>query len=113
MRITDMFGEYLKAEDLSGKQVKVTITSIGVEDLGGRERIVLGFEGKSKKLAVNKTNATAMAEAWGDETDGWRGQTMALSTAPVMFQGKRVMGIQCTPDPLKEGVAAADDDLPF
>ena len=78
---------WLKAADLQGRPVTVTIDSVDVEDIrqmDGRTeaRIVLRFQGKSKRLICNKTQALAIADlARTEEFGRWVGLTLILQPA--------------------------------
>ena len=88
-------GTYLKASDIKGHVVRVVIDRVEVEDLGGETKPVLYFTGKDKGMVLNKTNATTIAEVYGDEdTETWEGKLVELYVARVDFQGKRVDGLR-------------------
>lgn len=77
---------WLKAEDLQGRPVAVTIEKVTVEDIrqrdGSREpRVVVAFRGKSKRLICNKTQAMTLADlAKTEEFTRWPGLTVVLAT---------------------------------
>jgi hypothetical protein len=86
--------KWLKAEDLNGREVRVKIQSCAME-AGGEgenayEKPVLFFVGKQKGLMLNKTNATMIADAYGDDTDDWVGKEIIVHPDRVAFQGKVV-----------------------
>ena len=91
-------GQYLKAADLQGKRVRVTIESVDMEDIGGETKPVVRFQGKSRGIVLNKTNANAI---WGingsDDTDDWPGTEIILFPSKTDFQGKRVDCIRIDP----------------
>jgi hypothetical protein len=95
-RVSDVFsGNYLKASDLQGKAVRVTIESNRIESMGDDKKPVLHFVGKDKGLVLNRTNAARLVEATGsDEMDDWRGWSIVLFPCKVDFQGKRVDAIR-------------------
>ena len=99
MNISDLYpSKYIKADDLQGQQAPVTIMSITVEEIADKEfKPVMRFMGKDKGMVLNKTNAINCASVWGDDTIAWQGQHATLLAAPVMFQGKQVMGLQLLP----------------
>ncbi|HEX6038875.1 hypothetical protein [Longimicrobium sp.] len=106
MKIGSAFpSNYLKHEDLGGRNVLVTIESVRVEEIrgeGGKEnKPVLYFVGKEKGLVLNKTNAETLTEILGtDETDDWHGcQVVLYHDRNVSFGGKRVGGIRIAPAP--------------
>ena len=96
MRTSEAFpSNYLKASDLNGRAVRVTIESVSMEKIGDDRKMVLHFVGKDKGLVLNKTNANRIVEAVGsDETDDWEGTRITLYACKVDFQGKRVDAIR-------------------
>lgn len=106
MNINDVFsGNFLKADDLKGKTVRVTISKVEVKEFDDGNKIIVHFQGKEKSLVCNKTNANIIAENVGDpDTDNWVGTTQLLTVKKVEFQGKLVPAIRVV---LNEGVAAA------
>lgn len=92
MNIGDAFpGNFLKAEDLKGKSVTVTISHLEMQKIADDEKPVLYFVGKEKGLVLNKTNANAIAELLGTtETDEWVGSRIKVFPTKTDYQGKRV-----------------------
>ena len=96
MRISDAFpSNYLKASDLQGRAVTVTIDRIAMEEIaGGEHKPVIYFQGKDKGVVLNKTNANNISALYGDDTDQWSGKQVELFSAWVDFQGKSVEAIR-------------------
>ena len=100
MKLNEAFpSNFLKADDLNGKQCTMTIESAEVEEIGqGNEKaskLVLAFRGAEKKLVCNVTNAKTIAKVLGtDETDDWIGQRITLVPREVEFQGETVWAIR-------------------
>lgn len=143
MNVQDMFSsKYLKAEDLRGMMINLTISHVEVEDTGSADRPnhrpVVYFMGKKKGLPLNKTNATTIIQAYGPETDNWQGCEITLFDMLVDYQGKPTKGIRiripsrpvappaqqpvaAQPSPTGSGVAMAtpatgaaiEDEIPF
>jgi hypothetical protein len=127
MRISAAFpSEFLRAADLNGKTVTVTMASVSMRDIGGGEpKPVLFFEGKDKGMVLNKTNASKIAELFGDDTEEWTGGQIALYEAMVSFQGNTVPAIRVRVAPNKKlhgkkisddprtSAEIIDDDIPF
>lgn len=134
MRMSEAFpSNYLKADDLKGRSVKVTIESVTMEKIGDDQKPVLHFVGKDKGLVLNKTNGNRIAEAVGsDETDDWENWTITLYACKVDYQGKRVDAIRVDdrpgtaigpsnrrstsrpqPEEADEVPAISDADVPF
>ena len=97
--------KYVKAADLKGQNVIVVIGQVTFERIGTNDKDdkpVLYFQGKSKGMVLNKTNATNIAHLYGDDTDDWAGREIVLFTAMVDYQGKTVEAIRV------RGVRASD-----
>ena len=97
MRIGEAFpSKYLKAADLGGRKIGVTIDSVEMANIGDdQDKLVVYFQGKSKGLVLNVTNANMIAEIAGtDETDNWRGVQIALFETKVDYQVRRVPAIR-------------------
>ena len=89
MKISETFpSKYLKASDLQGREVKVTMQDVEMEKLGDDMKPILYFKGKDKGLCLNKTNSNTIADAYGDDTDDWADQPLILFSVMVDFQGK-------------------------
>lgn len=111
MNINDVFpSDYLKANDLKGRKVKVTIQHVEVKKIGDDTKPVIYFDGKDKGLVLNKTNGMVIAAAYGPETEGWQGRSIFLYSAKVPFQGQMVdaLRVEAVPE-----VSAGTDDPPF
>jgi len=82
---------YLKVADLKGRRVDVTIASAEVELIQDVEKIVLGFEGREKKLILNITNARMIAELLNaTDTEVWIGKEITLRPDKTNYQGDLV-----------------------
>jgi hypothetical protein len=113
---------YIKASDLEGKTVTVTIREVKIEQIG-RERDskpVLYFDGKEKGLVLNKTNARKIASIAGDaDTENWTGVRIAIFPTEVEFSGEMVEAIRvkapaASAAPKREEVRPiTDDEVPF
>lgn len=99
----------LKAEDLRGHEIKVSIIGSEVKDFDNGKKIVLSFKGKDKTLVLNKTNARKIADANGWNTDDWVGKEVVLYPDKTEFNGKMVDCIRLRL-PAKE---LGEDDIPF
>jgi hypothetical protein len=102
MKLSEAFpSNFLKAADLQGRRVTVTISHVKFEDIGDDHKPVVYFRGKDKGLVLNKTNGNMIAEVAGnDDTDNWGGVAIVLYPTRVDFQGKRVDAIRCDrPEP--------------
>jgi hypothetical protein len=103
MRISSAFpSEYLKAADLQGRNISVTISHVEMRDVGDDNKPVLFFQGKDKGVVLNKTNANNIAIAYGDDTEEWVGKEVVLYEAMVDFQGRSVAAIRIRPPAIKD-----------
>lgn len=87
--------KYIRCADLAGKEVTKTIKRVAMDDLvmqGGRreKKPVVWFSDTEKMLVLNKTNARALAEMYGSETNNWAGKKVTLKPSRDRFQGKMV-----------------------
>lgn len=100
MKASDLFkSQYLAAEDLPPNAVTVLIQKVDVEELREpsgklRPKLILSFKGAKKRMVLNKTNAMFLAQHAGDETGGWVGWKVVLTTQKVMFEGKLTNAIR-------------------
>lgn len=126
MKVSEVYtgeGKYLKAADLQGKRVTVTIQTTAYESMkddGTEMKVVVYFQGKEKGLALNKTNAETIAYFHGDDTEMWPGKAIELFTTMVEYQGKSVPAIRVAPPANAPQQAAPaqphsglDDEIPF
>ena len=96
MKISDEFpSQYLKASDLGGREVRVTMANVEREKIGSDIKMILYFKGKDKGLVLNKTNAFAISDGYGEETDDWYDQPLILFSIKTEYQGKIVDGLRC------------------
>jgi len=115
--------KFLKADDLKGQAVKVTIASSALEamtqDQAGDHKVVIMFKDKEKGMALNKTNYNALVSVFGTESDNWNGKEIEIFAMAVDYQGKSVMGLrlrvlnQASENPAAGMDDFPDDDLPF
>lgn len=131
MKISETFpSKYLKASDLGGREVRVTMAHVEMEKLGDDMKPIVYFKGKEKGLCLNKTNSYTISDAYGDETADWFDQPLILFSVMVDFQGKVGPAIRCRvptakdnkpprkSDPISSGPSdfpgdrLPDDDIP-
>ena len=86
--------KYLKASDLQGRDIPVKMGRVEQEKVGDDMKLILYFQGKEKGMVLNKTNANAIADVYGGETEDWYGKQIILFEQMVDFQGKRVPGLR-------------------
>lgn len=108
MRVSEEFpSQYLKASDLQGREIRLTMERVEREEIGTDKRLVLYFKGKQKGVVLNKTNANAIGDFYGDDTDDWRDQPIILYSIKTEYQGKPVDGIRCRVPTAKDNRDAA------
>lgn len=135
MKVSEEFpSKTLKAADLKGKEPKLTIANVVREKIGDDAKMVVYFEGKDKGVVLNKGNSNTIADAYGDDTDGWLGHDVILFAVWTEYQGKPVQGLRFRiptardvaprrPDPISSGLPPKqsvippqedmNDDIPF
>lgn len=78
-------GRFLKAGELQGKKVTLTITSIDLHELEGDDgkkvKGVISFKETPKQVALNKTNGICLRAMFGRKLVDWEGKRVTL------FQG--------------------------
>ncbi len=92
--INDSFpSNYLKASDLAGRNVVVTIDHVDFEPVGREKEMkaVVYFIGKHKGVVLNKTNAKKITEIAGSAlTEEWAGVAVTLYPTETEFAGETV-----------------------
>jgi hypothetical protein len=99
----DMYGsKYLSASDVK-KPTASEIESVGREvfDRPGRTseaKATLNLKGFLKPAVLNKTNANALAEAFGKAmARDWPGKPVLVKVEQTSFQGKPTKGVRIYP----------------
>jgi len=96
MKMSEEFpSKYLKAADLNGREVRVTMSNVEREKIGDDTKPVVYFKGKEKGVVLNKTNANTIVDAYGDDSEDWYDQPLILFSVMVDFQGKVQPAIRC------------------
>lgn len=102
MKLNEAFpSEYLKAADVNGDGLVVTISGVRTEEMpDGKRRRSLSFQESVKRLLMNKTNFARTAEIAGEEDDElWVGKKIRLVKERVPFKGEMVDAVRvATPD---------------
>ena len=95
MNIDDFFpSDYLTASDLKGQPRRVTIESVGAEQLDGKAKPLVRFTDVPKGLILNKTNKKAIARLYGTETSDWHGKPLEIYPTRVEYKGEEVDAIR-------------------
>jgi len=109
MKMSEEFpSKYLKAADLQGREIRLTMANVEREKIGDDFKPVLYFKGKEKGVVLNKTNAGTISEAYGDDTEDWFDQPIILFSVMVDFQGKVGPAIRCRIPTAKDNRPKAD-----
>ena len=112
MKMSETFpSKYLKAADLQGREVRVTMGHVEMEKIGDDNKPVLYFKGKERGVVLNKTNAGTISDSYGDDTDDWYDQPLILFSVMVDFQGKVAPAIRCRVPTAKDNRAAKPDPI--
>ena len=96
MKISDIFhGDSLRAADLKGKDVTVTIDGWAIKEFesDGRpdKKVELRFLETDRTLVLNKTNAGSIVDFLGeDDLDAWKGASITMYPTQTDYAGKRV-----------------------
>lgn len=90
---TELFTLYLTGDHLKGRNRLLVIQEFREEyverpDGNTVKKQVLIFDEPSTRLILNKTNARALAEMFGPETDNWRGKQIELYAEEKKVFGK-------------------------
>ncbi len=106
--------KFIKAADLQGQDVTVSIARFAMEsvdDDAGELKPVIYFAGHQRGLVLNKTNALAIADLYGTETDAWLNQPVTLFPTQCNYAAKMVDCIRIRPFPPQH--ANAQQPPPF
>lgn len=118
-KIDDFYpNKFLKAADLDGEDVHVTINEVGQDnfrddDGSQKTKPILYFQEKVKPLIANKTNFVRIAELAGPDTDNWHGTKLVLYPDKVSMHGKSVDTVKVRPAPKAKAKAEFNDNVPF
>ncbi len=97
--------KYLKAADLRGRDINVTIENVDQTTLQGKPALVAYFRGKEKGLIIKPAIFDQIEKVTGfDDTDDWAGAEITLFPTEADFAGQTFEVIRVRT--LKRGVAA-------
>ena len=118
-------GDYIKASDLQGRDVTVKIDRVVMDKVGEDTKPIVYFQGTTRGLVLNKTNAARIADLYGFDTDRWLTQSITLFPTECDFKGDIVQCIRVRPhkpsvngQPMPEPVKVThepvnEDEIPF
>lgn len=92
--------EYLGAWDLPrDATVVISEVKVGILQQGTKKdkKPIIFFQGKSKGLACNKTNAKIIAKLYGNDTRKWIGEPITLYATKTQFGSETVDCIRVRP----------------
>lgn len=72
-------GRFLKSADLAERDAIVTIKSVTGEEIEGKAKAIMTFEGTKKQMVLNRTNAEAVRLMFGREMKDWIGRKITLT----------------------------------
>ena len=90
-------GAFFKASDVQKKPMRLIIEEIVEALVSDEPKVVVHFKDADQALVLNKTNAGIMAEKWGDDMEGWHGQTVLLKADKTPCKGKLVPCVRVEP----------------
>ena len=95
MKVSDAYpSKWLKSDDVGDRTIAATIADVRQEEVGDQLKLVAYFEGSTKGMVLNRTNADSIKDLYGDDTEDWVGERIALYTTMVNFQGKSTKSIR-------------------
>lgn len=94
--------EFLYEFDLDGRDVTATIEKVTAGEIEGEKgrkskKPIIRFVGKTKKLAINKTNGKIIAALYGTDTEAWVGQSITMYPTTTTFGGETMPCIRVRP----------------
>lgn len=92
---------FLKAGELQGKRVTLTIKDIDLDNLvgdDGKEKVkgVISFDESPKQIALNKTNGICLRAMFGRKLADWTGKRVIIF--PDKWNGEDAIRIWGSPD---------------
>lgn len=93
-------GRFIKAAELLGKKVTLTMSDIELEDLEGddgkKTKCIISFKETPKKLVACKTNGVCVKEMFGKELANWMGKRITIFED--VWNGEPAVRIWGSPD---------------
>lgn len=84
-------GKFLKAGELKGRKVTLTIKSVDIYELEGKDgperRGVISFKERPKLIALNKINGLCLKAMFGRELPKWEGKRVTIYPDTVKEAG--------------------------
>jgi len=103
--INDIYGgNYLNAKTvisntMVGQQYTIEKTSLETFENKGdvTQKVVMLLAGVGKGLPLNKTNASILAEKFGDDYTSWVGKRVSLTIVKRNYNGQMVDAVEVVP----------------
>jgi hypothetical protein len=80
-------GRFIKAGDLKGRDVNLTITKVRIEELEGTKgkqtKGIVSFKESRKEIVLNRTNGECLKAMFGRDTGEWVGKRVTLYPAKI------------------------------
>lgn len=112
-KISETFpSKYLKASDLQGRDHKVIFSNVVNEKLGEDIKPVATYKGWVKTHPMNKVVSLFVADALGDDTDGWVGKTVIIYPTTEDYKGKRFEVIRVRLPAARDAKLAVSTSMP-
>lgn len=94
-------GRFIKAGELKGKKVTLTIADIDLERLVGDDgkpqvKCIIAFKESEKKLVACKTNGLCIKAMFGPELANWKGKRVVIY--PAEWNGEPAIRIWGSPE---------------
>lgn len=94
-------GRFIKAGELMGKKVTLTISDVDLEDLMGddgkeKAKAIVSFKETPKKMVTCKTNGICLKEMFGKKLADWIGKRVTIF--PDVWNGEPAVRIWGSPD---------------
>jgi len=93
-------GRFIKAGELQGKKVTLTIRSVDLDELEGdsgkKIKGIVSFEETGKALVLNKTNGICLRAMFGRKIADWEGKRVTVF--PSVWNGEDCIRIWGSPD---------------
>ena len=94
-------GRFIKAGELLGKKVTLTISDVDLEDLMGEDgkdkaKAIISFAETEKKLVTCKTNGICLREMFGKQLSAWVGKKVTIF--PDIWNGETCIRIWGSPE---------------
>lgn len=104
---------YVKADDLKGRDVRVTIEKVQSEKLSlpgkrASDCAVIYFAGAGKPLIANTTNLRTLRNMFGKKVADWHGKKVTLFPTTAKLRGNEVPAIRIREEAQSGGLTDAD-----